>query len=78
MLVRVVHYVGLSVWYIVSIATQEVAVLRWSAIFFVIAIVAAVLGFSGIAGAAASIAKVLFIVFLVVFVVTFLLGRTRR
>jgi len=50
--------------------------LRWSAIFFVIAIVAAILGFGGIAEGAASIAKVLFGVFMLLFLLTFIGGVT--
>lgn len=50
--------------------------LRWAAIFLIIAIVAALLGFGGIiAGTAATIAKGLFILFLIVFVVSLLTGR---
>jgi uncharacterized membrane protein YtjA (UPF0391 family) len=52
--------------------------LRYAAIFFVIAIVAAVFGFGGIAAGATEIAKILFFVFLVVFVITLLLGLFRR
>jgi uncharacterized membrane protein YtjA (UPF0391 family) len=48
--------------------------LRWAALFFVIAIIAAVLGFGGIAGAAADIAKFLFFLFIAIFVVLFLLA----
>jgi uncharacterized membrane protein YtjA (UPF0391 family) len=48
--------------------------LRWAAIFFVIAIVAALLGFTGVAGAAANIAVFLFYLFVAVFVVLLLLG----
>jgi uncharacterized membrane protein YtjA (UPF0391 family) len=48
--------------------------LRWAAIFFVIAIIAALLGFTGIAGAAADIARFLFFLFVAIFVVLFLLG----
>lgn len=33
--------------------------LRWAAVFFIVAVIAAVLGFTGIAGTAATIAKVL-------------------
>ncbi|HEY8938223.1 MAG TPA: DUF1328 family protein [Cyclobacteriaceae bacterium] len=46
--------------------------LRYSVIFFVIAIIAALLGFGGIAEGAAAIAKVLFYIFLTLFVVTLL------
>ena len=48
--------------------------LKWAAIFFVVALVAAMLGFTGIAGAAASIAKFLFFLFLVVFLVLLVMG----
>ena len=51
--------------------------LKWAAIFFVIAIVAAVLGFTGIAAGAAEIAKILFFVFLLVFLVTLIMGLVR-
>ncbi|MBX6320081.1 DUF1328 domain-containing protein [Pigmentiphaga sp.] len=52
--------------------------LRWAAIFFVIALIAALFGFGGIASGAAEIAKILFYVFVIVFVVTLLLGALRR
>jgi uncharacterized membrane protein YtjA (UPF0391 family) len=48
--------------------------LRWSAIFLVIAIIAAALGYGGIAADAAEIAKVLFFIFLGIFFVTLILG----
>jgi uncharacterized membrane protein YtjA (UPF0391 family) len=38
--------------------------LKWSAVFFVIAIIAGMLGFTNVSGAAIDIAKVLFILFL--------------
>ena len=50
--------------------------LRWSLIFFVVAIVAAAFGFTGIAASATEIAKVLFYIFLVLFVASLLLGMT--
>lgn len=50
--------------------------LRWSVIFFVIAIIAAIFGFGGIAEGAASIAKVLFFIFLTLFVVAILFGAS--
>jgi uncharacterized membrane protein YtjA (UPF0391 family) len=56
----------------------EVIMLKWAAIFFVIAIVAAVLGFGGIAAGAAEIAKILFFVFLVIFLVALILGVMRK
>lgn len=39
--------------------------LRWAAVFFVVAIIAAIFGFGGIAVGAASMARVLFFFFLV-------------
>jgi uncharacterized membrane protein YtjA (UPF0391 family) len=48
--------------------------LRWAAIFFVIAIIAGLLGFTGVAGAAADIARFLFFLFVAIFVVLFLLA----
>jgi uncharacterized membrane protein YtjA (UPF0391 family) len=54
---------------------QEVAMLlKWAAIFFVIALVAAAFGFSGIAVGAASIAKTLFFLFLAIFAVLLIAG----
>jgi uncharacterized membrane protein YtjA (UPF0391 family) len=48
--------------------------LRWAAIFFVIAIIAALFGFGGIAASAAGIAKVLFFVAVIIFLVTLVMG----
>jgi uncharacterized membrane protein YtjA (UPF0391 family) len=50
------------------------AMLRWAAIFFVIAIIAALLGFTGIAGAAAEVAKFLFFLFIAIFVIILVLA----
>jgi uncharacterized membrane protein YtjA (UPF0391 family) len=52
--------------------------LRYAAIFFVIAIIAAVFGFGGIAAGATEIAKILFFIFIVVFLITLLLGLFRK
>ncbi|MBD2844919.1 DUF1328 domain-containing protein [Paenibacillus sp. IB182496] len=51
--------------------------LRWAAIFFIIAIVAAVFGFGGIVDAAAGIAKILFFVFLILFLISLITGRRK-
>ena len=48
--------------------------LKWAAIFFVIAIIAAVFGFSNISRGAMGIAKVLFFIFIVIFVILLLMG----
>jgi uncharacterized membrane protein YtjA (UPF0391 family) len=48
--------------------------LRWAAIFLVIALIAALFGFTDIASASASIAQVLFAIFLVLFLGAVLFG----
>jgi uncharacterized membrane protein YtjA (UPF0391 family) len=50
--------------------------LKWSAIFLVIAIVAAIFGFTGLAQASAGIAKVLFGIFAFLFILALVLGFT--
>ena len=50
--------------------------LRWAAIFFVIAIIAAIFGFGGIAEGAESIAKVLFFIFIICLALVLVLGAT--
>jgi len=50
--------------------------LRWAAIFLVIAIIAAIFGFGGIAEGAADIAKILFSIFLVGCLLLLVLGLT--
>ena len=52
--------------------------LRYAAVFLVIALVAALLGFTGIAASAVEIAKILFFVFLLLFVATLIVGLLRR
>lgn len=48
--------------------------LRWSLIFFIVAIVAAIFGFTGIAQGAASVAQVLFFIFAGLFILMLLAG----
>jgi uncharacterized membrane protein YtjA (UPF0391 family) len=50
--------------------------LKWTAIFLVIAIVAAIFGFTNIAQGAASIAQVIFFIFLALVVLSLILGAT--
>jgi uncharacterized membrane protein YtjA (UPF0391 family) len=50
------------------------SMLRWAAIFLVIALIAALFGFTDIASASASIAQVLFAIFLVLFLGAVLFG----
>jgi uncharacterized membrane protein YtjA (UPF0391 family) len=57
---------------------QELAMLYYAVVFFIIALVAALFGFGGIAAGAVGIAKVLFFVFLVVAVISAVLGLARR
>lgn len=48
--------------------------LKWAAIFFVIAMIAAAFGFTGIAEGATEIAKILFYIFLAMFVLALAAG----
>jgi uncharacterized membrane protein YtjA (UPF0391 family) len=48
--------------------------LRWAAIFLIIALVAALFGFTDIASASASIAQALFAIFLLLFLGAVVLG----
>jgi len=57
---------------------EEITMLHYAVVFFIIAVVAAVFCFTGIAAGAASIAKILFFVFLVGAIIAFLLNVTRR
>ncbi len=52
--------------------------LRWAAIFFIIALLAAVFGFGGIAASAAGVAKILFFCFLIIAAVSLVMGLVRR
>ena len=51
--------------------------LRWSLVFFLVAIASAALGFGGIAGTAAGIAKILFFIFLALLVISLLMQTLR-
>jgi uncharacterized membrane protein YtjA (UPF0391 family) len=62
----------------VHLQFTEVAMLYWTLIFLIVAIVAAFLGFGGMAIAAAGIAKILFFIFLVLFLVSLLTNVFRR
>jgi uncharacterized membrane protein YtjA (UPF0391 family) len=50
--------------------------LRWAAIFFIIAIIAAIFGFTDIASGAAAMAKILFFIFVILFLLTLILGSS--
>jgi uncharacterized membrane protein YtjA (UPF0391 family) len=58
--------------------TEEHAMLYWSLVFLVVALVAGMLGFTGIYAAAAGIAQILFYVFLVLFIVSLVAGGFNR
>src|SRR4051812_37279567 len=49
---------------------EEIIMLHWAVIFFVIALIAAVFGFGGMAAGAAGIAKILFVAFLLIAVIS--------
>ena len=48
--------------------------LKWAAIFLVIALIAAAFGFGGIAEGAADVARILFYIFMAIFVVMLVAG----
>jgi uncharacterized membrane protein YtjA (UPF0391 family) len=53
------------------------AILRWSIVFFVLALAAAVLGFSGVMGVLGTAAEILFYLFLVLFIICLIAGLVR-
>jgi uncharacterized membrane protein YtjA (UPF0391 family) len=69
-----------TTWPEVHLASQTKGflMLRWAAIFFVLALIAAVFGFTGIASSAAGIAKILFIGFVIVAIISMVFGLFRR
>jgi uncharacterized membrane protein YtjA (UPF0391 family) len=58
--------------------SQEIVMLHYAIVFFVIALIAALFGFGGIAAGAAGIAKILFFVFVIMAVITFVMSLIRR
>ena len=58
--------------------SEEIKMLYYAVVFFIIALIAALFGFGGIAAGAAGVAKILFVVFLIVSLVTFLLSLSKR
>jgi uncharacterized membrane protein YtjA (UPF0391 family) len=58
--------------------TQEMLMLHYAVVFFVIALIAALFGFGGIAASAVGIAKILFVIFLVLAIGSFLLGQMKK
>jgi uncharacterized membrane protein YtjA (UPF0391 family) len=55
---------------------QDMTILKWALIFFLVSIVAGILGFTGISAASADVARFLFYVFVVIFLVLLILGLT--
>lgn len=52
--------------------------LRWTVIFFALAIVAAIFGFGGVAAAFAEFGQILFFLFIAIAVISFIAGLFRR
>lgn len=52
--------------------------LKWTLVFFILALIAGLLGFGGIAGAATGIAKILFFGFILFAVVTLILNLMNK
>jgi uncharacterized membrane protein YtjA (UPF0391 family) len=73
---RILHLPGASVFIIGN--CEELKMLYWTVVFFVIAVIAGILGFGGIAGAATQIAQILFFLFLIFFVIALITGWRRR
>jgi len=59
---------------IVNYPEEEIAVLKWALIFFVISVVAGLFGFTGISAGSAQIAKWLFFIAIAVFAIFLVLG----
>jgi uncharacterized membrane protein YtjA (UPF0391 family) len=55
---------------------DQMTLLKWALIFFVVSVIAGILGFTGISAASADIARFLFYVFVVIFLVLLVLGLT--
>lgn len=53
---------------------EEILMLKWAIIFFVISVIAGFFGFTNIAMGAKSIAKVLFYITLVIFIIVLIFG----
>jgi uncharacterized membrane protein YtjA (UPF0391 family) len=54
---------------------KKVAMLTWTIIFLVVALIAGLFGFGGIASTATGIARVLFFIFLVLFAISLLTSQ---
>jgi uncharacterized membrane protein YtjA (UPF0391 family) len=59
-----------------AVPEQEMTILKWALIFFVVSVVAGIFGFTGISAASADVARFLFYVFVVIFLVLLVLGFT--
>lgn len=61
-----------------ALGNQEMDMLHYALLFFIVALVAALFGFGGLAAGAASIAQLLFVVFIVMALASFVLGLLRK
>lgn len=58
---------------------ENVFMLYWALVFFIVSVIAGLLGFTGVAAASATIAKVFFVIFLFIFLMILLaIGLGRR
>ena len=55
---------------------EEVVMLKWALIFFVISVVAGLLGFTNVAAGSRSIARVFFAIFIIIFLIVLVLALT--
>lgn len=62
---------------IVTIFEGAPSMMRWAAVFFVVALAAAFFGFSGAISVAATVGKVVFFISLIVAVVSLVIGLIR-
>jgi uncharacterized membrane protein YtjA (UPF0391 family) len=63
-----------GVLHAVETPEEPAAMLTWTIVFLIVALIAGALGFGGVASTASGIAKVLFFIFLVLFVVSLIGG----
>jgi uncharacterized membrane protein YtjA (UPF0391 family) len=59
---------------VAEIQRDEVDMLYWALVFFIISVIAGVFGFGGVSVAAAGIAQILFYIFVVIFLVALIAG----
>jgi uncharacterized membrane protein YtjA (UPF0391 family) len=67
--------IGIYLDRLIIIHLKPYAMLRWTVIFLVIAIIAAIFGFGNIAAGATDIARILFFIFIILFILSLIKGR---